>query len=89
MPITTHITLPNLCWFAFQGVSTYLEALLPQNVTPHLEELQILFFNQLGFSVRHLEFLSTTESLTFGSVRFNFSATGVTAWVYSCEGVGV
>ncbi|KAI0289056.1 hypothetical protein BC826DRAFT_1034116 [Russula brevipes] len=92
MPITTHIMimLPNVCWFAFQGVSTYLEALLPQNVTPHLEEPQILFFNQLSFSVRYLlEFLSTTESLRFGSVRFNFSATGVTAWVYSCEEVGV
>jgi hypothetical protein len=63
-PIMTPVTLPNLRWFVFKGVSAYLEALLPRMTTPLLEKVQIKFFNQLTFSVPHLlQFLGTTESV--------------------------
>ena len=63
-PITTHITLPNLCFFLFQGISAYLEAVVFRITTPRLETLQIQLFNQLTFSVPCLQqFVNTTENL--------------------------
>ena len=72
-PIMTLVTLPNLRCFMFQGVGTYLEALVHRIVTPLLEKLHIEFFNQLTFSVpRLLHFINTTETLRFKSAKFEF-----------------
>jgi hypothetical protein len=61
-PIMIHVTLPNLRWFWFKGVSAYLEALLPHMTTALLERLQIIFYTQLTISVPCLlQFISTTE----------------------------
>ena len=73
-PTMTHITLPNLRFFAFKGVNAYLEALLPRMTTPSLEKLHINFFNQLTFSFTHfLQFISTRENLRIRSAEFRFS----------------
>ena len=86
MPIV-HVTLPNLRWFGFRGVSAYLEALLPRITAPLLEKLQILFFNQLTFSVPHLlEFIRSAENLRFGSARVTFHEGGIFTRVYPHEG---
>ena len=78
IPITAPITLPNLHYFAFQGVGTYLEALVHRITTPRLEKLRFFFFNQLTFSVtRLLQFVNATENLTFKSAKFNFSEDNV------------
>ena len=72
--ITTPITLPYLHYFEFRGVGAYLEALVHRIITPRLEKLQILFFNQLRFSVPHLlQFVDTTENLRFKSVKVEFT----------------
>ena len=72
-PIITTVTLPNLHYFGFRGVSAYFEALVHRIVTPRLEKLQIVFFNQLTFSVpRLVRFSNTTENLRFDSARFWF-----------------
>lgn len=85
MPIV-HVTLPNLRWFGFRGVSAYLEALLPRITAPLLEKLQILFFNQLTFSVPHLlEFISSAENLRFSSARVTFHEGGIFTRVYPHE----
>ncbi|KAF8481665.1 hypothetical protein DFH94DRAFT_852486 [Russula ochroleuca] len=86
--IKTSVTLPNLRYFRFGGVSAYLEALLPQITTPLLERLQIrLFFNQLTFSLPHLlHFMSTTKKIVFSSARFMFSDEGVAVKGYPHEG---
>ena len=85
MPIT-HLTLSNLRWFGFQGVSAYVESVAHQITTPRLEKLQISFFNQLTFSVPHLrQFMSRTENLRFTSARFKFSSEGVYAEVFPRE----
>jgi hypothetical protein len=82
-PINTHVILPNLHWFAFWGISPYLEALLPQMTTPLLETLNVHFFNQLRFSVPHLrQFMTTTENFRFSSVRFLFYHEAVAVFVY-------
>ena len=77
-PLTPHtpVTLPNLRHFRFQGVSTYLEALIHSiTAPPHLQKLQIRFFNQLTFSVPCLlQFMNITESLGFDSAGLEFSA---------------
>ncbi|KAH9992554.1 hypothetical protein BJV74DRAFT_884673 [Russula compacta] len=86
-PTMTHITLPNLRWFGFCGVSAYLEALLPRMTTPSLEKLEIGFFNQLTFSFPHLlRFISTKENLRFRSAEFQFSPWALTMLVYSHHG---
>jgi len=86
MPIV-HVTLPNLRWFGFRGVSAYLEALLPRITAPLLEKLQILFFNQLTFTVPHLlEFIRSAGNLKFSSARLTFEEEGISARVYPNEG---
>ena len=82
-PAITHITLPHLHWFAFTGVSAYLEAVLPRMSAPLLKGLRIIFFNQLPFSVPHLlQFMSTRENFRFRSVSFLFSPRQLIMLVY-------
>ena len=84
-PIITHTTLPNLRVFEFWGVSSYLEALLPNLTTPLLEMLVVSFFHQLSFSVPHFgNFVTTKENLScrFSSARFLFYRGAVAVFIY-------
>ena len=93
-PTLTPLTLPNLRWFEFQGVSAYLEALLARLIAPLLQRLKISFFFQLNYTVPHLlQFMSTAENLKFSSARviFKSEAVVVTAlprkgdWIYDAS----
>ena len=82
-PLVTDVILPKLRWLGFRGVSTYLEALLPRVITPLLEKLQVVFFDQPNFSIpRLLQFMGAAKSLKFGSARFRFANNYV--FVYVC-----
>jgi hypothetical protein len=82
IPIVAHVTLPNLHWFSFRGISAYFEALLPHMAIPILERFRVQFFNQLRFSVpRLLQFMTATENLRFSSVRFLFYHEAVAVFV--------
>ncbi|KAH9955687.1 hypothetical protein BC827DRAFT_831092 [Russula dissimulans] len=86
-PITTHVTLPNLRWFGFGGVSAYVEALLPWMSTPSLEKLQTDFFNQLTFAVPHLTHLMNTNvNLRFSSSKLGFYDEGLVVKTYPRKG---
>jgi hypothetical protein len=77
MPITTHITLPNLRLFWFRGASAYLEAVVRRLTAPRLESLNFRAFNQLTFSVPFLpQFINAAENLMFDNaeIRFNDKA---------------
>jgi len=90
MPVMMHITLPNLRWFAYGGVSAYLEALLPRITAPLLEKLKIFFFNQLNFSVPCLlRFVNTLANLRFHSAVFESNERRVTMKVYPREGAKI
>jgi len=54
LSIMTHVNLPNLRSFAFQGQCAYLEALLPHLATPLLEKLYINLIDKLTLSVANL-----------------------------------
>jgi hypothetical protein len=85
-PIMTHVTLPNLRQFRFQGVSAYLEAVVRRITAPRLEKLGFQLFHQLTFFVPHLlQFINTAENLRFDSVKFGFSKGEVHVEVYSPE----
>jgi hypothetical protein len=85
--VMAHVTLPNLRWFAFRGVSTYLEALLPRMTTPLLEKLQIIIFNQLTLSIpRLLELMNTTANLRFSSAEVIFDDKAFHVRLYPREG---
>ncbi|KAI0278463.1 hypothetical protein BGY98DRAFT_1096703 [Russula aff. rugulosa BPL654] len=85
-PITTHITLPNLCSFAVEGPSAYLEALFRRITAHRLETLEIGFFKQLTFYVpRLLQFMNTTENFRFDRVEFEFDDERVFVGVYPLE----
>ena len=82
-PIVTHITLPRLRVFEFWGVSSYLEALLPNMTTPLLEKLVVCFSHQLSFSVPHLaHFVTTKDNLRFGRARFLFYRGAIAMFMY-------
>ncbi|KAF8467930.1 hypothetical protein DFH94DRAFT_848132 [Russula ochroleuca] len=85
-PIMTNVTLPNLRSFMFQGVSAYMEAVVCRITTPHLERLDILFFNQLTFSVPRLpQFMNATQNFRFDSAKFTFFGNKVYVKVYPRE----
>jgi hypothetical protein len=85
-PILTSVTLPNLCWFRFRGVSAYMEAIVHGITAPRLEKLDMEFFKQLTFSVPHLQqLMNTTESLRFDSAKFEFFKDKVHADFYPRE----
>ena len=85
-PITTHVTLPNLRSFEFQGVSAYMEAVVRWIVTPRLERLLIEFFEELTFSLPHLlQFVNATKTLRFDSATFEFSGEKVYTRVHLRE----
>ena len=89
-PITTHVSLPNLCWFGFGGTSAYLEVLLPHLSTPCLEKLQIWFFNQPSFPVPHLrQSLRTAVNIRFSSVSLLFHEMFVALIAYPHEGARI
>ena len=82
-PIRSHVTLPSLRYFTFQGASAYLEALVCGITTPGLEKLGISFFNQLIYSLPHLlEFMKTTVSLKFHDAAIEFSGGAVRVGLY-------
>jgi hypothetical protein len=78
MPMMTHVTLPNLRWFSFSGVSAYLEALLPQVMTPLLEKLDVFFVHQLTVSLANLkQFISSASNFRFTTATLFFREDGV------------
>lgn len=85
IPLVTHVTLPNLRWFGFQGTSDYLEALLSLMDTPHLEKLQITFFNETTFVVPYLLRHMSTERFKFNYARCCFYEEGIAVWVFPDE----
>jgi F-box-like len=66
-------TLPNLRWFMFSGVLTYLEGLVARISTPSLDTIRVYLSNQLSVTVPHLlQFMQTSENLTFSAVQVTF-----------------
>ena len=64
--------LPTLKCPTFQGISAYLESLVAQLTTPHLEQLSITLFNQVAFTLPHLSnFTNTIERLPDAKVTFD------------------
>jgi hypothetical protein len=84
--VNTPITLPNLRYFAFKGVSIYLEGLLAWISAPILSTLRVDFFNQLTFTVPHLlQFMQTSENLIFNVVWLAFHGNSVFLTMHSLD----
>jgi len=82
-PIIPHVTLPSLYSFGFEGVSTYLEALLRHVTAPLLESLGVLLLNQLNFSVPHLlQFMTPNDNFRFKSFKLLFHHEAVVVFGY-------
>jgi len=74
---STHISLPNLRFFQFLGFNPYSEALLSRITAPHLEVVQVTFWEEETFSVPSLlQFMSTSEDLRLGSAILSFNGEG-------------
>jgi hypothetical protein len=74
-------TLPNLRRFVFIGTSAYLEGLVARISTPSLNTLHVNLFNQLSFTVpRLLQFIQTSENLTFSTVQVAFDDLSVSLY---------
>jgi hypothetical protein len=85
-PITTHVPLPNLRRFEFQGPSADMEAVVRWITAPRLKRLRIVLSQQPRFSISGLlPFMNTSEDLRFDSVEFKFSNNRVIAELYLRE----
>jgi hypothetical protein len=85
-PITTHITLPHLRFFAFKAVGAYSEAVLSRITAPRLENSQICYPKQLTFSVPQLlQFMGRAENLRFDRAKFRFKSKRVYVQVNPAE----
>ena len=72
------VTLPNLKYLRFRGVSTYLECLVAQIRAILLERLDIMFFNQTAFALPNLSHLiNTTDRLKHPTAQVSFCPNGV------------
>jgi hypothetical protein len=72
------ITLPNLRWFAFIGVSAYLEGLVARISAPSLSTFRVYLFPCLPFTFPHLlQFMQSSENLRFTALQVTFSAFAV------------
>ena len=72
------VTLPNLKYLAYKGVSAYLECLVAQIRTPLLERLEITLFNQVAFELPHLShFTNTIERFKFPVAKVGFGCNTV------------
>lgn len=77
----TPVTLPNLKYLRFQGVSAYMECLVAQVRVPLLKRLDLTLFNQIAFVLTHLSHLIitteviklTTTTLFFGNKDFTIT----------------
>jgi hypothetical protein len=86
-PITTHVRLPNLRWFAFRGASAYLEALLPHVTIPLLERIEVHFFDQLTYPIIQLQqFMSTAGNLRLKTATLTFFKDYLYVKAYPYEG---
>jgi hypothetical protein len=89
-PIVTHATLPELRYLGFDGVSAYLEALLPHITSPPLEMFKIVFVNQPTNSLPHLlQFTNTTKKQRLNSARLGFKGTRAFLGMYPREWGGL
>ena len=66
------VTLPNLKYFWFKGVSAYLEYLVAQIRVPLLERLGITLFNQIAFALPHLSRLIDAVAFKLPSASVGF-----------------
>ncbi len=86
-PITMHVALPSLRWFGFQGISAYLEALLPRITVPLLKRLQVHFFSQLTYSIPNLEqFMSAAGNLRLNTATLTFAVDCLIVTMYPQKG---
>jgi hypothetical protein len=70
-PDTT--TLPNLHWFAFVGVSAYLDGLVARISAPSLSTFRVYLFPHLPFTFPHLlQFMQSSENFTFTALQVTF-----------------
>ena len=82
MPITTHLTLPNLRSFTLRAVSAYSEAVLSRITASRLDYFQICYPNQLTFSVPQLvQFMGRTDNFRFDRAKFIFHGKQVYVFV--------
>jgi hypothetical protein len=64
LPPLKRFILPALDFFHFKGVIEYLEELMTRIDTPHLDEMDITFFNQIDFDCSRLaQFINCTPPL--------------------------
>ena len=87
-PIITRIALPNLLFFKFIGISTYLDTLAHWIIAPRLEGILLIFASQPTFSIPSLlEFMDTTENLKYDSANITLSGKVVLVKAYLHEQV--
>jgi hypothetical protein len=84
-PPQTHAVLPSLTDFRFEGVSEYLDDLVALIDAPHLQSVNIEFFDRLNFQIGQLSRLISHAGMlrSFGHAEVLFTRLSVHTRLYS------
>ena len=88
IPLSTHVTLPNVRWFEFNGPLASMRSVLPRITMPSLKIAEIIptTFPDFAFSTYFvLQFVCKTENPRFGGVRVTFHDQCVVVTMYPHE----
>ena len=86
----SQISLPHLHFLKFYGSNPYLEAVLSRITAPHLEVVQIEFWEEGTFSVPCLlQFMSSSNDIKLRSAILSFNTGGARLSVYPRETAGL
>jgi len=88
IPLSTHVTLPNLRSFLFDGPLVYMKLVLPRITAPLLKDAEITPFD-LDFPIYFvLQFMCKTEKPRFRGVRVTTFDLSAAVTMYPHEGTG-
>ena len=95
MPLSTHVTLPALRWFGFEGPSAYMEAVLPRITVPLPKVIQIDstitsdlldLISSISFALRSM---CETENPKLCNVKVTFYGVHIVVTMYPHKRTGM
>ena len=89
IPLSTHVTLPNLRSFMFEGPLVYMKSVLPRITTPLFKDAEITPFDLEFPNHFVLQFVCKTEKPRFRGARVAIHDWSVYVTMYPHEGTGI
>jgi len=89
IPLSTHVTLPNLRSFMFEGPLVYMKLVLPRITTPLLKDAEVIPYFYASPIYFVLQFVCKTENPRFRGVRVTIRDWSAPVRMYPHEGTWI